>query len=464
MVRLAGINQQLWLDEIWSVRLAQEASSFAGIFVDPALHHDNNHWLNTLYLRLIGPGNAWWRYRLLAELTGWGTVLFGWLIARRRGEWEGLAALLLLAASDFLVEFSSNARGYAPAGFFVLACVWLLEAHLSKPRRVTAALLAACGALGVLSHLTFVVILVGLIASSAIALKRRGSLQTAIAKTAIWWAVPVAIVIALYFVAIRNITVGGGPPTPDDLASEGAAMILGVPLGDKAAAVCGVFAILVCAWQLKRLWRGFDPLAAPGLLALLFVPAVLLFFPRDQYIHPRYVYVAVPLLLLVMGIELGGWFRGRAALRVAAGIVLAGLVISNGLVMSRFLGTGRGDYVGAVKYMNEHTSGPVVIVGTSQTHPTSTDMVLQYYDEYHVARTKPLMTLRADRLDWRNERPQWLIVEEDDGPQVFWGDAPFLRRAIFPSGAATSGISWTLYETADGLPHIRPENLQFLVK
>ncbi|HEV8232999.1 MAG TPA: hypothetical protein VGP84_00320, partial [Gemmatimonadaceae bacterium] len=48
---LAGTNE-LWLDEIWSYVLAHRLTSPVGVFT--AIHHDNNHYLNTLYLYAIG--------------------------------------------------------------------------------------------------------------------------------------------------------------------------------------------------------------------------------------------------------------------------------------------------------------------------------------------------------------------------------------------------------------------------
>src|ERR1700722_8433031 len=96
-VRLAGINDQLWLDEIWSINLARTAATVSDILF--TLHHDNNHWINTLYVHFLGPGRAWWVYHIPAEVTGIGTVVVGWLLARR-----GTALLIVLGAWGVLVE------------------------------------------------------------------------------------------------------------------------------------------------------------------------------------------------------------------------------------------------------------------------------------------------------------------------------------------------------------------------
>jgi hypothetical protein len=457
-LRLAGVNDQLWLDEIWSIRMAQAAATPVGVFTNPTLHHDNNHWLNTLYLQRLGPGRPWWTYHLLAEATGIGTVLIGWLLARRRGEWEGLAALVLLGAAEFLIEYSAEARGYAPAGFFALLCAWLLERHLEQPKRWTAALMAASAVAGILSHLTFVVILAGLIASSAIAVARRRGWKSVPAFTLIWWAVPVATIALLYFVSVRHMIVGGGPPTASDLAAQAAAMTLGIPVGSVAAPIIGTVAVLLCAWRIRRLYRAADPLWPLMLAALIFAVGVLLFWPRTDFIHPRYIYLAVPLLLTALGMELGSWLSGRPPARFLAAIAIAGFVIVNACTLTPFLRIGRGDYENALRYMIDHTTGPVVVIGTDD-RPTPTMMVLQYDDQYHVHSPKPLFTINADH--WGNQWPQWMVTERDLGENVTDPDGiPFIRRAEYPKASVSSGIPWTIYEAQAAAPNVSPDNLR----
>ena len=61
-LRLAAGHNPLWLDEIWSVELARQASSVYEIFT--RFRVDNNHLLNTLWLYSIGPADVWILYRL----------------------------------------------------------------------------------------------------------------------------------------------------------------------------------------------------------------------------------------------------------------------------------------------------------------------------------------------------------------------------------------------------------------
>jgi hypothetical protein len=460
-LRLAGINDQLWLDEIWSINLGHKADSVRDVLF--SIHHDNNHWLNTLYLHFLGSGRPWWTYHLLAEATGMATVIVGWLLARR-----SLSALILLGASEFLVEYSTDARGYAPAGFFALLCLWLLQRHLAQPRRWTAAAMSCAAVLGILSHLTFVVILAGLIAASVLGLHRakRGWIESLL-RPAMWWAAPAVTLAALYFYDVRVMTRGGGPPTPNDFSVQSAAMILGFPAdsawGWWAALITGIAALALCALQLWRLFRSADSAWPVFAAALATVPVLLFFWPKTDYLHPRYLYVAVPLLLILIGMQLDRGLRGRGPIRLASAACLILYCLVNAPPMWRFLTLGKGDYVGALTYLLQQTQGPQIIVGTPQ-HPTSTMMVLQYYDRYHVKSPKDFLTLRGEQ--WQNQWPQWIIEEEDVGPVLVTEDhgVPYHRTATFPKGAVASGIAWTIYEADAGRAYVRQESLQDLSK
>src|SRR5512135_3181929 len=52
VLRALAARGDLWLDEIWSIEWARKAGSFLGVFTN--VHVDNNHYLNTLFLRALG--------------------------------------------------------------------------------------------------------------------------------------------------------------------------------------------------------------------------------------------------------------------------------------------------------------------------------------------------------------------------------------------------------------------------
>src|ERR1700676_2982755 len=57
ILRIRAAHNDLWLDEIWSLALAHSVSSPLAIFT---IHHDNNNYLNTLYLYLLADRGNWW--------------------------------------------------------------------------------------------------------------------------------------------------------------------------------------------------------------------------------------------------------------------------------------------------------------------------------------------------------------------------------------------------------------------
>ena len=152
-VRIRGACNELWLDEIWSWYLAGKISRPMEIFTK--IHMDNNHYLNTLYLYLIGPRRSWLQYRMLSVVAGVGTVALAGLIGRRRNTASGLLAMLLTASSYVLILYASEARGYATAVFFSFLSFYLLDRYLETRRWPLALMFSLSAVLGFLSHMVF---------------------------------------------------------------------------------------------------------------------------------------------------------------------------------------------------------------------------------------------------------------------------------------------------------------------
>ena len=107
VLRLAAARNDLWLDEIWSLDLAARVHRPIEVFT--GLHHDNNHYLNTLWLWAVGPDRDALVYRLIALITGTATVAMAGRIGRA-GAAAALSAMLLFAVSYVMVVYSSEAR------------------------------------------------------------------------------------------------------------------------------------------------------------------------------------------------------------------------------------------------------------------------------------------------------------------------------------------------------------------
>ena len=71
-LRLLAARGDLWLDELWSLSFARQMTSPLDVWT--AIHHDNNHPLNTLYLfvvvHLAGAHASPMLFRLLSLVSG----------------------------------------------------------------------------------------------------------------------------------------------------------------------------------------------------------------------------------------------------------------------------------------------------------------------------------------------------------------------------------------------------------
>jgi len=112
-LRVAVIDNDLWLDEVWSVQQAASVESPADILV--SLHHDNNHHLNTLWLWLCGADAGPIRQRFPSLVAGILSVLLTGLVTLRWGKSAAFVAMLISSASIMFVQYSTEARGYSLA-------------------------------------------------------------------------------------------------------------------------------------------------------------------------------------------------------------------------------------------------------------------------------------------------------------------------------------------------------------
>ena len=153
MLRIAAARGGLWTDEAWSVIYAARARDAAGVFL--RINHDNNHHLYSLWLQAIGSHASPMLMRLPAIVAGTLSVPLAALVVARRSAWAGIAAAILFAVSPTMVNFGSEARGYALMILAALGFLWLAaEAVEGRERPGTSWWLALVAALGMLSHMT----------------------------------------------------------------------------------------------------------------------------------------------------------------------------------------------------------------------------------------------------------------------------------------------------------------------
>ena len=115
-LRLICARGDLWLDEIWSLQNLASVHRADEIFY--AVSQDNNHFLNSLWLFIVGPQAPPQIIRLASIILGTLTIPVAAKLALRIGRAAALAAAALVAFGTIFVHYGSEARGYA--GFLLM--------------------------------------------------------------------------------------------------------------------------------------------------------------------------------------------------------------------------------------------------------------------------------------------------------------------------------------------------------
>ena len=459
-VRFACLFNDLWLDEIWSLRLVGQLHSPVEILT--RLWHDNNHPLNSLFLYLLGPAQADWAYRLLSWFTGTATVALAGLIGRR--QWHllhpgdepakaraaGLIAAVLVGGSYLLIHYSSEARGYAPAvGFGFLAIFALLHAP-GRPMSWWAAVYGLACVLGLLSHLVaFQVMLGGLVWSVAVAFRTGGRWRDRIVQLVCWQFVP-WIFLGLYYLGfVQKLEVGGGPTLAlSTVLGQLSAYSLDLPGGLGTAVALPVF-LGVVAVAAVLIGRHDRALAGFYLTAIIVAPALGLLGSRFVLLYPRYFIVSAAVGLLLAAYALARlWDSGRAA-RAAAAVVLAAFLLGGGVHTARLLRDGRGQYQAALRYVGAHT--PTRTVTLSSDSDFRNVGIIAYYAKA-VGPARYLQYYSGTNLPPGG--PQWVLLHRLDGEtpptaDLFAADgAHYRQEGVYPHGPL-SGWTWYLFRNLD---------------
>jgi len=446
-VRLGAAQDEFWLDEIWTLlSFGRNIHSPLDIFT---AHHDNNHYLMSLWMYTIAPQRNWFLYRLPSVIAGVATVGLAARMARRWGIVTSLLAAVLTAVSFFLIFYASEARGYALVGCFALGAFLALDRFLATPTWGGAVLFGAATILGTLSHLTFVEFYLGALAWSVLRLWRTTpSPRVAALRLAQLHVVPVCFVLALYLIDIRAMQFGGGDPFDmPHVVREAAALAVGTyersqPLviaGIAVGVVATLFGLVQLARERSDLWVFFA-------VGFLIAPALLLLARRPPVLHERYFYLNILFLLILWSYALGKLASGGRWGQAGAVILTCAFVLLNGWLTRDFLRVGRGHFLDALTYMAENSRGSDVhMSGDAEfSYPLYTEFYAPYVPGehyYHFHKVVPQMPVE----------PEWVILnsqERDYHPQgaIFdsQGREAFILEKVFPY-AGLSGAHFAVY-------------------
>jgi uncharacterized membrane protein len=417
-VRLACLPAEFWLDEIWSFDLSRQAGSLLGVFT---LRHDNNHYLNTLWLWLCPDGASWTLYRLPSFIAGLTSIVLAALFARRWAPADAVFAAFLTATCYWLVLSAAEARGYALAVCFALLALLALAKFLDGGSRRWLVGFWLSSIAGFLSHLTFIHAYLGFVAWT---LRRRGkerrSTLDEFRSMFVFHGVPAVFVAGFYLVSIRGMDIGGGPPE-----SVAAVLTRLVSMGQGGPAsgiatlpwLVGAGLLLVAGlWLLSR---------EPGEMVAFFAVAILgspgLFLlglalrPGEQFLFERYFLIPFVFFLLLTAHVLGTCWsiagqRSHVLLQRSLALVVFVAVLTGNLWHVRgFVQSGRGEFRQALHWLVEHDFDAVVTV--SGDHDFRVRKYVEFYARY-------LNDPRSVRYLDKDELPPggagWLLVHREN--------------------------------------------------
>lgn len=359
-IRIAG--DAFWLDEIWSYYLSQLMQSPWDAFSE--IRIDNNHLLNTLSLYLLGEQPNWIVYRLPALFSGVATVaLIG--VAARELDIRPWLAMLLATVSLPLIQYSAEARGYSSAALFALLAWYVWYSRLS--RQVTPGWLfvfwLAC-ILGILSHLTFSIVLtaLGLAVLWEIVVDRQNWAAN-LRRACLGFSVPGLFSAWLYFYFYSRMSAGGSSPDWQLLPSllELGRVTVGAPDAVAITWLSGLLLVVMLPLGLMSL-----PVAHRRFFAfvLLLVPGLLLTIYQPDYFYPRYLLVCLPFAYLLLARALGTALDAGTLGRGIGIALLLALVTGSLVNYAELARWGKGDYPQAVADLYAASDAPSFTVGS----------------------------------------------------------------------------------------------------
>lgn len=448
ILRIIAAHNDLWLDEIISLDFVNGAKSPWQIFT--AIHSDNNHYLNSLYLYFLKNQDDPIPDRLLSVLFGVCLVPAGYWLLARRSRIEGVILAGLLACSYPLIHFSSEARGYAGALLgTVLACGaltrWLTATEGNKPSLWLGFSYGAGLVLAILSHLTACLIWLPLaVGSLFVVLRKHGRREAVVAWTGLNL-LPAGVLAALYLVDLRFVKqLGGAPLNPVFGLGRLLAIGLGWPLRDAVLPwlLVGLLAA-IAAWQLATARKSNEPLFVLLPLIYLVPIASALALIHTQFFSPRYFLVVLPFVYVGAAILLARLFETSVRKVVLAVIVL--LFLSGQMFLyAKFLQVGRGQFTAALDYIKAHTASTRLIVTSNQDFRSRVE--LTYYGP-RIFRNWEIFYVPKDSVAIQ---PDWYILHEEGYEQP--GSAalnvpgqPTWYRVAYFGASELSGQAWTIY-------------------
>ncbi len=445
-LRFEPCSAELWLDEILSLFNVLRIDSWVDIFT--RLRIDNNHPLVSLYLYALGIQSHWFYYHFFSLLTGIGTVVVLWRLAASDKRNSAGIVLVLSGFSFLFINYSSEARGYAPAAFFSLLAFQGISDFIDSSKWRAVIFYTLAGMLALLSSLTSVIIIAALMVWSGWELLARHS-KTQAAMEFLRCHGALCLFLVLYDVVfISKLQVaGGGAFVFYKVVLRFFSFVFGV---DGSIWLQVASGLCFCGLYLYGLYTlGKDgKRSAIALYVLIFpiIPFGIIFFLQPSFLYIRYFFVCLPFILLLFGRALWSMIQSGKITKVISLVIICGYVAGNIWAFVFFEQNGqRGEYEEAVVYILAQS--PEATVSVSSDHDLRNGFVLRFYAALNAAGSRMRYLNRSEVKTppaWYIEHSHEKKEERRETEMEKFGASYHLVR-VFPYGHL-SGYYWYLYK------------------
>jgi hypothetical protein len=413
-IRLYFSAGPLGNDEMWSLANLRPIPHFWRILW--GISHDNNHFLNSLWLYFVWP----WSHnstlaRLPSILAGALTIPLMARLGAKRGPAAALAAAALTALSFFQFTYSVEARGYATATLALMAAYAEGERALDQPGSGVRWRLAAAAGLAFFSHLACgpVIVLYSLIAFGETMRRGAGFGRAVRATFALFWPAALAMTPTLLFVAagyrvMGGFTIGFFTPFGASHTIAAAANLEMATFGLSPSSLPQiVFAMLALPpLILAAIFAFARPDRRIAYIVMIFsLPAAALILRLPNTHAPRYFFAASPFLLLLFAEAFDAGWRRAGAARALAVLALAASLSGDAAALARLRAGMEAPWTRALDVIA--ASGEPALAASFDFN------VGRSVDHFNLDRGTALELVGKSTICAR--RPGWYIAELPDG-------------------------------------------------
>lgn len=448
-LRAGGSAGELWLDEVWSLAIATHLKSATQVFT---IHHENNHYLISLWMLVWGARKAWWVYRVPSILAGMGATLAAIRIGWRQSRATALVAGLLMSLSYLAVFYSSEARGYAIACCMALVGYDYMETYLRDRTWWNSAGYCLAIVVGTLGSLTYVSVAAALGVWSMMVMLGQERTRRSAVQFVVLHAAPVALMLALWLVDVRKMIPAPAPEVGIwSVLCETISYTFGLAGSLRLGTPLIVIVFCFVTWQIVTMARRADMRWTFFLTGLIIAPVALIAWTGRQTLFPRYLLVNVYLLYLLAALAIGkSWDANAKYMRWLIGGALATWTLTNLLLSVQLWELGRGHYKDALEFISGNTRGGAAQIGSTEDFRTG--VLVWYYARYLPAAKRPEVVEINSLVQ---VRPEWLLstISPYEMPELPLRTimAPGLQYVLvkqFPS-VKLSGFTAGVYRRAD---------------